>query len=96
MDSAPRTATAPQIRSLRFSEDGKFLAVAEPADFVHIYDTTSGYSSSQEIDLFGEIAGCAFSPDSQTFFVSISDVTYSSLLQFHRAVDLRPREFLIC
>jgi len=79
------------IRSLRFSDNGKYLAMAEPADFVHIYDAASGYSKSQEIDLFGEIAGCAFSPDSETFFVSISDVTYSSLLQFHHKSNLHPR-----
>lgn len=26
------------IRALRFSPCGRFLAVSEPADFVHIYD----------------------------------------------------------
>ncbi|KAF9615486.1 hypothetical protein IFM89_023855 [Coptis chinensis] len=31
------------IRSIRFSSDGKFMAVAEPADFVHIYNTTLDY-----------------------------------------------------
>lgn len=32
------------IRSLRFSPDGRFLAMAEPADFVHIYDVQAGFS----------------------------------------------------
>uniref|UniRef100_A0A061S6I8 Uncharacterized protein n=1 Tax=Tetraselmis sp. GSL018 TaxID=582737 RepID=A0A061S6I8_9CHLO len=72
------------IRSLRFSGDGRFLAMAEPADFVHIFDTHADYSHSQEIDIFGEIAGCSFSPDSEAFFICVSDMTYSSLLQFHR------------
>lgn len=83
-----------QIRSLRFSDDGRFLAMAEPADFVHIYDAASGYAKCQEIDLFGEIAGCAFSPDAGTFFVSISDATYSSLLQFERSGCRSPAEWL--
>lgn len=37
------------IRSLRFSADGKFLAAAEPADFVHIYDVAAGFSTCQEV-----------------------------------------------
>jgi WD40 repeat protein len=37
------------IRSLRFSSDGRFLAVAEPADFVHIYDVKSDYNVCQEV-----------------------------------------------
>ena len=31
------------VRSLRFSPDGRFLAMAEPADFVHIYDVKAGF-----------------------------------------------------
>ena len=34
------------VRSLRFSNDGRFLAMAEPADFVHIFDTSTGFSRS--------------------------------------------------
>lgn len=72
------------IRSLRFSPDGAFLAAAEPADFVHVYNVGSGFGSVQEIDLFGEVAGIAFSPDSQAFFVCISDTLYNSLVQYQR------------
>lgn len=32
------------IRSLRYTPDGKFLAAAEAADFVHIYDTSNEYA----------------------------------------------------
>ncbi|GIL59056.1 hypothetical protein Vafri_14014 [Volvox africanus] len=35
------------IRSLRFSPDGRFLAMSEPADFVHIYDVASGFQDCQ-------------------------------------------------
>lgn len=43
------------IRSLRFSGDGRHLVMAEPADFVHVFETGKDYSRSQEIDLFGEV-----------------------------------------
>lgn len=72
------------IRGLKFSSDGRFMAMAEPADFVHIFDTQSGYVHGQEIDLFGEIAGVSFSPDSEALFVGVSDRTYGSLLEFDR------------
>ena len=32
------------VRSLRYSPDGRFLAAAEAADFVHIYDSKSDYA----------------------------------------------------
>ena len=72
------------IRALRFTSDGRFLAMAEPADFVHIFDSQSGYVQGQEIDLFGEIAGISFSPDTEALFVGIADRTYGSLLEFIR------------
>lgn len=72
------------IRALRFTSDGRFLAMAEPADFVHIFDSHSGYEQGQEIDLFGEIAGISFSPDTEALFVGIADRTYGSLLEFTR------------
>ena len=43
------------IRSIHYTADGKFLAMAEPADFIHIVDVESGYSRKQELDFFGEI-----------------------------------------
>ncbi|XP_073286713.1 uncharacterized WD repeat-containing protein C2A9.03-like isoform X1 [Primulina huaijiensis] len=72
------------IRTIRFTADGRFMAMAEPADFVHIFDTNSDYSRGQEIDLFGEIAGISFSPDTEALFVGVSDRTYGSLLEFNR------------
>lgn len=72
------------VRGLRFSSDGQFLAMAEAADFVHVYDARTCYATVQEIDLFGEIAGMAFSPDTDALFVGIADRTYGSLLEFSR------------
>ena len=34
------------VRSLRFSSDGRFLAMAEPADFVHLFDVKAGFHRS--------------------------------------------------
>ena len=72
------------IRSIRFTADGRFMVMAEPADFVHVFDTKQDYSHCQEIDLFGEVAGVSFSPDSESLFVGVADRTYGSLLEFNR------------
>ena len=69
------------VRSLRFSSNGKFLAVAEPNDYVTIYDCSSMYSKGQMVDFFGEVAGISFSPDSEEFFIGITDLQYNSVLQ---------------
>eukprot|EP00873_Tetraselmis_striata_P025363 jgi/Tetstr1/445627/TSEL_003432.t1 len=73
------------VRSLSYSADGRFLMMAEPADFVHIFDVAGGYTTCQEIDLFGEIAGAGFSPDGDAAFVGVQDARYASLVQFDRA-----------
>jgi len=75
------------IRGLKFTPEGRFLAMAEPADFVHIFDTQSGFLKSQQIDLFGEIAGISFSPDTEALYVGIADRTYGSLMEYKRRKD---------
>uniref|UniRef100_A0ACD6A2Z5 Uncharacterized protein n=1 Tax=Avena sativa TaxID=4498 RepID=A0ACD6A2Z5_AVESA len=72
------------IRCIKFSSDGRFLATAEPIDFVHIYDSFAGYGKSHEIDFFGEIAGLSFSPDTEAFYIGVADQTYGSLMEFRR------------
>jgi WD40 repeat protein len=72
------------IRCIKFSSDGRFLATAEPVDFVHIYDSYADYGRSHEIDLFGEIAGLSFSPDAEALYVGIADPTYGGLIEFNR------------
>lgn len=72
------------IRGIKFSSDGRFMAMAEPADFVHIFDAEADYCKSQQIDFFGEIAGITFSPDTEALFIGIADRTYGSLLEFGR------------
>uniref|UniRef100_A0A0E0CQT8 Uncharacterized protein n=1 Tax=Oryza meridionalis TaxID=40149 RepID=A0A0E0CQT8_9ORYZ len=72
------------IRSIRFTSDGQFMSMAEPADFVHVFDVGSDYTRRQELDFFGEISGMSFSPDTDMLFVGVWDRTYGSLLQFGR------------
>ncbi|CAN6306438.1 unnamed protein product [Urochloa humidicola] len=77
------------VRGLRFSPDGRFLAAAEAADFVHVYDVAAvtaggGVGAEQEVDLFGEVAGAAFSPDGEALFVGVADRTYGGVLEFRR------------
>lgn len=73
------------VRSLRFSSDGAFLAAAEPADFVHLYDVHSGFTKKQTLDHFGETAGVSFSPCGEALFVGVADLTYGSVLEFERS-----------
>ncbi|GAB4845844.1 hypothetical protein Ancab_024848 [Ancistrocladus abbreviatus] len=72
------------IRSIRYTSDGRFMAMAEPADFVHIFDVKNGYEVEQEIDFFGEISGISFSPDTESLFIGVWDRTYGSLLEYGR------------
>ncbi|KAJ4799512.1 Transducin/WD40 repeat-like superfamily protein [Rhynchospora pubera] len=72
------------IRSVRFTSDGRYMAMAEPADFVHIFDVASGYNERQEMDFFGEISGISFSPDTEALFIGVWDRSYGSLLQYNR------------
>ncbi|XP_058207675.1 uncharacterized protein LOC131320819 isoform X1 [Rhododendron vialii] len=68
------------IYSIRYSSDGCFMAMAEPADFVHVFDAKSGYEKEQEIDFFGEISGMSFSPDTESLFIGVCNPTEGGLL----------------
>ncbi|KAL9365941.1 hypothetical protein Peur_037140 [Populus x canadensis] len=72
------------IRAIRFTSDGQYMAMAEPADFVHVYDAKNGYEKEQEIDFFGEISGVSFSPDTEALYIGVWDRTYGSLLEYGR------------
>ncbi|CAK9238441.1 unnamed protein product [Sphagnum troendelagicum] len=71
------------IHLIHFTSEGCFLAMAEPADFVHVFDTKQDYAKCQEIDLFGELTGISFGPDSESLYVGVVDRTYGSLLEFN-------------
>lgn len=72
------------VRSIRYTSDGRFMAMAEPADFVHVFDVKNNYEEEQEIDFFGEISGISFSPDTEALFIGVWDRTYGSLLEYSR------------
>ena len=73
------------VRSAKFSNNGKWLAFSEPADFVHVYDTHNGYRECQILDFFGNISGIAFSPDSSKLSISVADTMFGSLVDFQVA-----------
>ena len=73
------------VRSLRFSACGSFLVMAEPRDYVNIFDVNRGsFDICQEIDIFGEIAGIALAPSAEGLFIAVSDRMYSSLIEYER------------
>lgn len=81
------------IRTCRFSPDGRLLAVGEPADFVHVYDVAGGLVRGQSVDVFGEISGIAFAPDSAGLFMGVTDQMYNSVLAFVIERPEEPDEF---
>lgn len=70
------------VRAIRFSVCGRFMAMAEQKDYVHLFDVRSDFNSCQEIDLFGEIGGVTFTPCAETMYVAVFDRAYSSLMEF--------------
>jgi WD40 repeat protein len=70
------------VRSVKFSPDGHWLGFSEPADFVHVYDVHSNFSSCQAIDFFGNIGGITFSADSSTLSVAVADTMFGCVLDF--------------
>lgn len=70
------------IRCCKFSPDGRYLAVSEPADFVHVHDVTSGLREVQLLDFFGNIGGIAFTPDSSKLSISLADTMFGCLVDF--------------
>jgi len=76
------------VRSLRFSPNGRLLAVAEPRDFVRAIDVASVAAgggrrpvAAQDVDVFGEVGGVAFTPDGRGLFIGVHDDNYGCLLE---------------
>ncbi|KAL6543029.1 hypothetical protein OROHE_010549 [Orobanche hederae] len=83
------------VRSIRYTSDGRFMAMAESADFVHVFDVESMYEKEQEIDFFGEISGISFSPDTESLFIGVWDRTYSGLIEFGRRREYSYLDILV-
>ena len=73
------------IRSVHFSPDGQYLAIAEPADYVYIYDASTGlYEEKQTIEFIGETAGVSFDPSGDSLFIGNADDFVGSIYEFGR------------
>jgi WD40 repeat protein len=78
-------ATMGAVRSVHFSSDGNFLSVAEPADYVHVYDASTGlYEDKQTVEFIGEIAGVSFDPSGERLFIGNGDDLVGSIYEFGR------------
>ncbi|GKB26987.1 uncharacterized WD repeat-containing protein-like protein isoform X1 [Tanacetum coccineum] len=82
------------VRSVRFSSNGQFLVVAEPADFVHVYETNKNYEKRQEIDFFGEISGVSLSPDDETLYVENLIIELSKWCPKLQKLDMKGCAFI--
>lgn len=71
-------------RSLRFSPGGsRVLAMAEPADLVHVIDAV-GWNDAQTLTFWGEIGGIEFEPDGEGLIVANCDPFVGGLMQWGR------------
>ncbi len=70
-------------RALRFSPLGNggppVLAMAEPADFLHVVDATT-WEDGQTVEFWGEIGGIEFSPSSEELWVANVDKAVGGLM----------------
>ena len=69
------------VRCAKFSNDGKWLAFSEPADFIHVYKTDT-FEECQVVDFFGNVSGIAFTPDSSGLSISLADTMFGCLVDF--------------
>jgi uncharacterized protein YjiK len=74
------------MEAIRYTSGGKFMAMLEIADFLHIFDLMSRYMRRQEVEFFGEVSGISFSPDTKTMFLG-TKAGNNNLMEFHRQGD---------
>eukprot|EP00871_Galdieria_phlegrea_P003217 jgi/Galph1/3897/GphlegSOOS_G2551.1 len=73
------------VRSVQFSSNGRYFAMAEHADFLHIYDLSNrSFLERQEVDVFGDISGMTFSKDCESMFFGIRDNEYGGIMELER------------
>lgn len=73
------------VRSVQFSPNGRYFAMAEHTDFVHIYDLNRrAFEERQEVDVFGDISGIAFTKDCESMFIGIRDNEYGGIMELER------------
>jgi hypothetical protein len=73
---------------------GDFLLLGEAADYCHVYDCHSDFSTYQDINFFGEVAGVDISEDDGKLFIGVTDNaygiarTYCDSAEFRSQIDL--------
>jgi len=71
------------IYTVKYSNDGKFLATGEAIDFVNIYNCKKDYCNYQQIDYFGETVGIEFNPeDSKKLFIAVNIRDFDGIFEF--------------
>ncbi|HSD60056.1 MAG TPA: hypothetical protein VLC55_04315 [Burkholderiales bacterium] len=70
----------PNVKQVRFSPDGRYLALAEwgQEGKVHVYDARTGRGGSSQADPIeagGRVDGLSFSPDGKTLAIALEDGT---------------------
>ncbi|KAK9249406.1 WD40-repeat-containing domain protein [Lipomyces tetrasporus] len=81
------------IRSITFDDSGKYMAMAEPVDYVHVINTRD-FSRGQIIDFWGEISGVGFAPYSasadDSLWIGNSDKLVGGIMHFERSKGCLP------
>jgi hypothetical protein len=75
------------IRCIRYTSDGKFMAMSKSADFLHIFDVVNGYMRRQEVEFFGDVSRISFSPDTETLFLGANAGNNNDLMEFRHQRD---------
>lgn len=72
------------VRNLCYSLDGSVLVAGESDDYVTLYDVSSGYSSAQVVDFFGEVSGLAFAPTTDCLYIGVASYDSGGLIKFRK------------
>lgn len=86
------------IRSVDFDASGRYLAMAEPVDYVTVVDTWSGCASKQTIEFFGGTAGVKFTQscsagEYQQLTIGVADETVGGVIQYMRPSQLQGEDW---
>ncbi len=97
------THTGNEARKICFDSEGKYLAIAEPVDYVTVFDTETlkvdtsddinKIAEGQIVEFWGEVAGMGFldseSDRGKILTIGISDSTVPGILQYEIQSDIK-------
>ena len=72
------------VRSVCFSPDGFVLAMVEESDYVTFYNVPSHFEMSSCDDIFGDISGLDFTPDSRNCYVGCAEFNHGGIFELER------------